>query len=190
MHTFFKTPDGNLYAVSERVMNLHVPAEGVILASDEDITAHQQKQKYGLLMDEEKIAQIKQLLQDGILPKEPFTSALLSIEAQKAENIELEKLRAIAEAERIADEEAKRISAEEAAEKAKKLAEAQAEYKQRQIEIETRREIEKVAQLEINKIAKIEADRIAKIEAEKQAKEDLKARKLAAIEAKGGHRNG
>lgn len=142
--TFFKTPDGVLYSVSERVIEIgHTPVEGVVPATDEEIEAFKQRQETNLV-HEEKLAKMEELFNNNIIPEAVFNQ--LSARYDEQVNARIEQERKEAADKRAAERaERKRLAAEAAL------------------------EAERQAALEAEKEAALEAERQAVLEAEKEA---------------------
>jgi hypothetical protein len=143
--TYFKTPEGGMYSVSERVMDIgHEPAEGVVEATEEDIKAFKQRQET-LLSNGEKISKLSSLLENNLLSEDLHLKLLEGIKSQE----ETKKIRV----------------AKEATEETAKLAE-EATLLQQRI---TDRKAAKEAVVEARRQAILEAERLAAEEAERLA---------------------
>lgn len=172
--TFFKTPEGNLYSVSEMIMYLgHVPAEGVVPATDEEIAAY--KKAHAVPITREKI---NLLFENKVISEDIFNQLSANEEATRKtiEQEEAEKAAKIAEEQRLAKEAEKQRLAEEKAEAKRQailVAERQAALeaeRQAAIVAERQAEVERLAAIEAEKQAQvIEAQRLAEIEIKKQA---------------------
>lgn len=75
-YTFFKTSDGSIYGVSERVMSLgYRPNEDVVYASDAEIEDFTQKAN-DATTKEEKITRAQTLLDNKLISEKAFTDAV------------------------------------------------------------------------------------------------------------------
>jgi hypothetical protein len=131
--TFFKTPDGGIYSVSERLTD-YVPAEGVVEASKEEVDAlENQEIKFS-------VQEIDELLQNNFISKDLHQQLLDKIEEKEQEKITKESAKISYEAD------VKRLKEEkQAAIKATKEARIEAN---KQAAIEAQKEAEKQAKIE------------------------------------------
>lgn len=175
--TFFKTPDGGIYSVSDKVISVGFePSEGVRYATDEEIEEYNRQQEISLT-NRNKLSKLKELRDNNILSDSSYESLIKKIEEQKEKEKKAKQEAADILAKEIKEQ--KRL-AKEAAIEAQREAVRQAAYEKRQEVLRIRLEEEQAA-AEAERIATLKAERKAAKEAERQAA--LEAERLAAEEA-------
>lgn len=173
--TFFKTPEGNTYGVSERVMALgHVPAEGVTLASEEDLKTSTNTE---ITISQSAVEELN-------LPENMSKLLISKIAEQEEVKQNMAATKKQIREDKLAAIEAQKQAEKEAAVEAEKEARKQAAIEKRQ-EILRIKMVEKQAAEEAARIEILVAERVAKIEAEKEAAKQaaIEAERLAALEA-------
>ncbi len=173
-HTFFKTLDDSIYGVSNKIIENHIPIEGITLASDQDIEEYNQPKKINFSKED-----LQKMLDDKLILEDLFNKLSTKLEEERVvkESIrKAEKARLLIEKKAKAQQEAEaKLLAEQEAKKAAEIAARQAELLQWVAEQEAiKKEEEKEQQAEkvneIKRLAKVNAE--ARKEAEKQASLD------------------